>query len=143
LRELREETNVRSASFLAEAPDCSATICRRMSPKNPAAIRGQTQKWFALRFTGAESEIDINTPDEGRHKAEFDAWRWEKLERLPEFDRAVQARGLCRRLRAIRPSGGVKSRPWLENAFLLIIRAPGSRPPAPTGSSGLSDRARW
>jgi len=48
-------------------------------------FRGQTQKWFALRFTGNESEIDIDAPDNGRHKAEFDAWRWERMERLPEL----------------------------------------------------------
>ena len=48
-------------------------------------LRGLRQKWFALQFTGADSEIDIDTPDGGRHKAEFDAWRWERLERLPEL----------------------------------------------------------
>ena len=35
------------------------------------AYRGQTQKWFALRFTGAEPDIRLDTPH-----AEFDAWRW-------------------------------------------------------------------
>ena len=33
--------------------------------------RGQTQKWFALRFLGRDSDIDIAT----RHQ-EFSAWRW-------------------------------------------------------------------
>ena len=46
--------------------------------------RGQTQKWFALRFTGSESEIDIHDPGPG-HKPEFDAWRWEEISRLPEL----------------------------------------------------------
>lgn len=87
LRELREETNVRSASFLAEAPEwLSYDLPNDMTKKAwRGRFRGQTQKCFALRFTGAESEIDIDTPDEGRHKAEFDAWRWEKLERLPQL----------------------------------------------------------
>ena len=87
LRELREETNVRSASFLAEAPEwLSYDLPNDLTKKSwRGRFRGQTQKWFALRFTGAESEIDIATPDGGRHKAEFDAWRWEKLERLPEL----------------------------------------------------------
>lgn len=86
LRELYEETNIRSVKLLAEAPGW-------LSYDLPAAVsgrawrgryRGQTQKWFALRFMGEESEIDIHRPGEGRHKAEFDAWRWERLERLPD-----------------------------------------------------------
>ncbi len=85
LRELHEETSVRSVELLAEAPDW-------YSYDLPAAVagrawrgryRGQTQRWFALRFTGPDDEIDIIRPGGGRHKAEFDAWRWERLERLP------------------------------------------------------------
>ena len=53
--------------------------------------RGQKQMWFAARFEGADSEIDIG-PREG-HEQEFDAWRWAKLEELPSlvvpFKRAV------------------------------------------------------
>ncbi len=87
LRELREETSVRSVSFLAEAPDwLSYDLPGDLTKKTwKGRFRGQTQKWFALKFTGVESEIDIATPDGGRHKAEFDAWRWEKAERLPEL----------------------------------------------------------
>jgi putative (di)nucleoside polyphosphate hydrolase len=44
--------------------------------------RGQIQKWFALRFTGDESEIDIVRPV-GGHKPEFMDWRWEPLDNLP------------------------------------------------------------
>ncbi len=32
---------------------------------------GQRQKWFALRFTGSDSDIRLDL-----HKPEFDAWRW-------------------------------------------------------------------
>ncbi len=87
LRELREETNVRSADFIAEAPDwLSYDLPTDIGRKNwRGRFRGQTQKWFALRFTGKESEIDIETPDNGKHKPEFDAWRWERMERLPEL----------------------------------------------------------
>ena len=57
--------------------------------------RGQTQKWFALRFTGDESEIDIAHPA-GGHKPEFVEWRWEELHRLPDlvvpFKRGVYER---------------------------------------------------
>jgi putative (di)nucleoside polyphosphate hydrolase len=87
LRELREETSVSNVSFLAEAPNWLSydlpTDATRKSWRG--RFRGQTQKWFAMKFTGLDGEIDIHTPDGGKHKAEFDAWRWERLERLPEL----------------------------------------------------------
>ena len=46
--------------------------------------RGQTQKWYALRFTGDEREIDIAHPA-GGHEPEFSAWRWEPLRNVPEL----------------------------------------------------------
>ena len=58
--------------------------------------RGQTQKWFALRFEGEDSEIDIARPGGGKHKPEFSAWRWERLDVLPDlvidFKRDVYSR---------------------------------------------------
>ena len=47
--------------------------------------RGQTQKWFLFRFVGPDKEIDVRHPAGGAHDAEFDDWRWERLERLPEL----------------------------------------------------------
>ena len=43
--------------------------------------RGQTQRWFALRFTGTDNDIDL----EGAHSAEFDAWKWVNIEALPDL----------------------------------------------------------
>jgi putative (di)nucleoside polyphosphate hydrolase len=85
LRELYEETNVRSAELLAEAPDWYRydLPLEVLERSWRGRYRGQTQKWFALRFTGEESEIDIASP--AGHKPEFDAWRWERMERLPEL----------------------------------------------------------
>jgi putative (di)nucleoside polyphosphate hydrolase len=86
LRELHEETNVRSVSLIAEAPDWYSYDLPTDVAKRSwrGGYRGQTQKWFALRFAGADSEIDIHDPGPG-HKPEFDAWRWEQIERLPEL----------------------------------------------------------
>ena len=44
--------------------------------------RGQKQKWYALRFTGDDSEIDIVTPA-GGHEPEFIDWRWAAMDELP------------------------------------------------------------
>jgi putative (di)nucleoside polyphosphate hydrolase len=83
LRELREETNVFSASFLAESPEWyTYDLPSEYSTKSwKGRFQGQRQKWFALRFDGDESEIDIETPA-GGHKPEFDAWRWAPIEHL-------------------------------------------------------------
>jgi putative (di)nucleoside polyphosphate hydrolase len=96
LRELREETNISSVKRLGEIADwLSYDIPREIVGQAwGGKYRGQTQKWFALRFTGDDSEIDIGHPD-ARH-AEFIAWRWEKLEDLAglvvPFKRAVYER---------------------------------------------------
>jgi putative (di)nucleoside polyphosphate hydrolase len=85
VRELYEETNVRSIAPLAEASlwlsyDLPPESSMRWSGK----YAGQTQKWFAFRFTGTDDEIDIHNPASGAHEPEFDAWRWEKPALLPE-----------------------------------------------------------
>ena len=85
-REMREETNVASVSLLAEAPDWLSYDLPREIGKEAwrGRYRGQSQKWFAFRFEGDESEIDIQSPG-GGHKPEFDAWRWVPLEQTPEL----------------------------------------------------------
>jgi putative (di)nucleoside polyphosphate hydrolase len=85
LRELYEETNVASVSILAEAPEW---LSYDLPPDVAVSrwrgrFRGQRQKWFAFRFEGQESEIDIDRPARGAHAPEFDAWRWERIEALP------------------------------------------------------------
>lgn len=93
-RELYEETGIRSVSLLAEAPEW---INYDLPPHLvgialKGKFRGQTQKWFAFRFEGADSEIAINPPPDG-YEAEFDAWGWKPVAELPElivpFKRAV------------------------------------------------------
>jgi putative (di)nucleoside polyphosphate hydrolase len=86
LRELAEETGVVSTKLLAEAPDWyTYDLPDDVAGKSwKGKYHGQTQKWFALRFTGQDSEIDVLNPGPG-HKPEFSAWRWERMERLPEL----------------------------------------------------------
>ena len=84
LRELYEETGMRSVTLLEEAPEWILYDL----PEHLIGIglkgkyRGQKQRWFAYRFTGDESEIAINPPP-GGHKAEFDAWDWLPMHDLP------------------------------------------------------------
>lgn len=84
IRELYEETNVRSVSKLAESKDWYAYDLPSQVGKTAwkGKYRGQKQKWFALRFTGDDAEINVLHPAGGKHKPEFLEWRWEKMEHL-------------------------------------------------------------
>jgi putative (di)nucleoside polyphosphate hydrolase len=85
-RELYEETGMQTVTLLAEAPEWirydlpDALIGIGLRGK----YRGQTQKWFAFRFEGDESEIAINPPP-GAHAPEFDAWAWRPMADLPDL----------------------------------------------------------
>jgi len=96
LRELREETNITSVTLLGESRGWltydlpPALIGKAWNGR----FRGQRQKWYALRFTGSDDEIDIVHPA-GGHQAEFVAWRWAPIAELPDlvvpFKRQVYA----------------------------------------------------
>ena len=79
LRELYEETNVRSVSLIAEAPDWyHYDLPKDVAKKSwKGRFAGQRQKWFALRFLGTDGDIDIN-----KHEPEFSAWKWVAMEEL-------------------------------------------------------------
>ena len=83
-RELYEETGVHSIELIEETegwvtydlPEELVGIALK------GKYRGQTQKWFAFRFLGDDTEIAINPPPEN-NAAEFDQWKWVDLEALP------------------------------------------------------------
>ncbi len=84
-RELMEETGVRSVVMLARTRDW---LLYDLPPELigvawDGRYRGQKQIWFAARFEGEESEIDIG-PRAG-YEAEFDAWRWTSVAELPSL----------------------------------------------------------
>jgi putative (di)nucleoside polyphosphate hydrolase len=85
LRELYEETGIRSVERLAELGEwLSYDIPRDIVGQAwGGKYRGQTQKWYALRFTGDDSEINISSP--GGHDPEFIAWKWEPMAHLPDL----------------------------------------------------------
>jgi putative (di)nucleoside polyphosphate hydrolase len=87
LRELHEETNIKSVDRLGEVAEwLSYDIPREIvGDAWNGKYRGQTQKWFALRFIGDEREIDIEHPAYGAHEPEFVEWRWEPLQNLPDL----------------------------------------------------------
>jgi putative (di)nucleoside polyphosphate hydrolase len=84
LRELYEETNVRSVQKLGViAGWLTYDLPPHLVGKAwKGKYRGQKQKWFALRFTGEDGEIDIHHPGGGKYKPEFVDWRWEPIGNL-------------------------------------------------------------
>ena len=82
LREVAEEIGTDRVTILGETPgwltyDLPAAIADRAWG---GRFRGQRQKWFALRFTGTDEDIDLAAHGE----PEFDRWRWVPLDTLPQ-----------------------------------------------------------
>jgi len=86
LRELYEETNIRSVEKLGEIPDWIYYDIPHdiVGQAWGGKYRGQKQKWYALRFTGEEGEINVTSPA-GGHEPEFIDWRWVELRELPDL----------------------------------------------------------
>ena len=64
LRELHEETSIRSVEKLGEVHGWLRYDIPReiVGQAWKGKYRGQKQKWYALRFTGKDTEIDIAHP---------------------------------------------------------------------------------
>jgi putative (di)nucleoside polyphosphate hydrolase len=82
-RELEEETGVKSVELMARTDGWITYDFPEGYPGSKVAKgwRGQRQVWFAMRFVGDESEIDLANHDQ----IEFDAWRWGRLEEAPDL----------------------------------------------------------
>ena len=81
-RELKEETNIKNIEVLKEFNQW----LEYELPENligkiwKGKYRGQKQKWFIVRFTGEEKEININTK-----YPEFIDWKWIDMKLLPDL----------------------------------------------------------
>jgi putative (di)nucleoside polyphosphate hydrolase len=85
IRELWEETGVVNAQYLGETDWLTYDFPPYNGPPHRLSVfRGQRQKWFALRFTGCDDEINVASPPDG-YKPEFDQWRWERLDRVADL----------------------------------------------------------
>ena len=80
-RELEEETSITKVELIKELdgfityelPDHLLGIIWK------GKYKGQKQKWFIMKFTGEDKEINIQT-----EKPEFLEWKWVDLETLTE-----------------------------------------------------------
>ena len=80
-RELEEETSITNVELIKEI-DGTLTY---MLPENLLGIiwkgkyKGQRQKWFIVKFTGNDEEINIKTK-----YPEFLDWKWEELSKITD-----------------------------------------------------------
>lgn len=81
-RELAEETGIERVEILAESTgwlryDLPAELRARA---RHLGWRGQRQKWFLMRFTGSDGDIDLAVGE-----PEFDAWKWVPVAELAQL----------------------------------------------------------
>ncbi len=81
LRELKEETSIKNVKLIKEIKDEITYYL----PENLLGIiwkgkfKGQTQKWFIMRFLGKDNEVNLKT----KHP-EFLEWKWVNAENITE-----------------------------------------------------------
>ncbi len=81
LRELHEETGIRSVEIIGRTQDWIVydfppeVLAQKKIGRN---FKGQKQIWFACRFTGEDSEIDLHA----HHEQEFSRWEWCDLDQV-------------------------------------------------------------
>ena len=80
-RELEEETSIKSVELIKEL---DGTITYELPERLLGIIwrgkyKGQKQKWFLMKFTGEEKEINIKTKN-----PEFLEWKWVELDQITE-----------------------------------------------------------
>lgn len=85
-RELYEETGVTHADLLSVMKekiryDIPADVLERLHKVWDKPYIGQEQTWVAMRYEGADEEIDLAAHDQ----VEFSQWKWESLERVPDL----------------------------------------------------------
>ena len=81
LRELKEEVGTDRAKIIAETEEwVHYDLPQDLSDKVwNGRFRGQTQKWFAMRFLGNDSDINLATA-----RPEFIEWKWLDVAQLPD-----------------------------------------------------------
>ena len=80
-RELKEETSIKNVKLIQEVTDEITYLL----PDSLLGIiwkgkfKGQTQKWFIMRFIGKDNEINLRT----KHP-EFLEWKWVNIENITD-----------------------------------------------------------
>ena len=98
LRELEEETGISDVEVIGKTQDWLTYDLPKhlIGTALKGKYCGQKQKWFAMRYLGDDSAIDLEEAEDD----EFDDWRWEDARALPglivEFKRPVYEQVVAR-----------------------------------------------
>ena len=81
-RELEEETSIKSIKILKEIDEWTEYELPNylLGKIWKGKFRGQKQKWFILKFTGTDDEINLKTSH-----PEFIEWKWVSPDTLPNI----------------------------------------------------------
>lgn len=81
-RELFEETGVRSIELMASMDEwLTYDFPNDVMGKRFKKYRGQAQLWYAFRFVGDDSEINLLQSD----SPEFQQWDWKSIKCVPDL----------------------------------------------------------
>jgi len=82
IRELEEETGITNASIIAEYEGwLSYDLPEELYGKVwKGKYGGQTMKWFVMRYSGQDKDINIET-----EHPEFSEWKWTDMNKLPDM----------------------------------------------------------
>ena len=80
-RELEEETSIKNVKLIKELDGMTTYELpnRLLGIIWKGKYRGQKQKWFLMKFTGKDEEINIKTEN-----PEFLDWKWIELDQITE-----------------------------------------------------------
>ncbi|KAJ4709733.1 Nudix hydrolase [Melia azedarach] len=86
MRELREETGIVSAEIIAEVPnwltnDFPPAVKAKVNRLWGGEWHGQAQKWFLMKLTNDDSEVNLAN---GEADHEFAEWKWASPEEVVE-----------------------------------------------------------
>ncbi|XP_058182899.1 nudix hydrolase 25 [Rhododendron vialii] len=93
IRELREETGIVSVEIIAEVPrwltnDFPPAVKAKVNRLWGGEWHGQAQKWFLMRLTKDESEVNLASSEAD---TEFSEWKWaspdEVIEQAVDYKR--------------------------------------------------------
>lgn len=82
MRELMEEAGTDKAEIVAELPDWLYydLPAHLIGVAFRGKYKGQKQRWFLMRFTGQDNDIDLYA-----HEPEFSDWKWFDLDEIPNL----------------------------------------------------------
>ena len=81
IRELKEETSIVNVKLIKEIKEETTYILpdKLLGIIWRGKFKGQTQKWFVMRFLGTDSEINLKT-----NHPEFLEWKWIDIENITD-----------------------------------------------------------